>query len=248
MSTENRRNKRAPANTALDAAFGAKVPRTRIRLIDAMIVLAAVATGCAFTRQLSYATDGIISWTSLSESWHTFSAVRARGDLSSSNACGFLTEIALQLVISALPILIALTLSILPLRMSERRPYRESAVSPGTMVVLASLIAAAFLAIVVIVARLARVGNESVDYIPALDALVFAPAFVSLAILSAWTTLFFAGHWRPEPSLADRLGRTLGLLWIVVGFLLIGVYLHQLAVSRSGGVRTQPPQSTEPIR
>jgi len=38
---------------------------------------------------------------------------------------------------------------------------------------------------------------------------------VGFGVLIAWTTLAFAGCWRSEPSWIDRMGRVLGVVWII---------------------------------
>jgi hypothetical protein len=38
---------------------------------------------------------------------------------------------------------------------------------------------------------------------------------VPVAILGAWSALAICGRWSPEPSWIDRLGRILGVFWIV---------------------------------
>jgi hypothetical protein len=46
-------------------------PRRPFRLLDAMILVVATA-GCGLTRWINTATEGEISWSSLSETWETF--------------------------------------------------------------------------------------------------------------------------------------------------------------------------------
>lgn len=38
---------------------------------------------------------------------------------------------------------------------------------------------------------------------------------IGWAVLGAWVGLIVGSRWRPEPSWLDRLGRTLGIIWIV---------------------------------
>ena len=43
------------------------------------------------------------------------------------------------------------------------------------------------------------------------------PPLFGLAVLASWVTLVAGRRWRPEPSWVDRLGRALGLLWVLLG-------------------------------
>jgi hypothetical protein len=50
-------------------------------------------------------------------------------------------------------------------------------------------------------------------------------AYPATAVAGAWLILLLAGWWRPEPSWIDRLGRVLGLGWIVLSLSLAGAPL-----------------------
>jgi len=39
--------------------------------------------------------------------------------------------------------------------------------------------------------------------------------YAAAGVAGAWLILMLAGWWRPEPSWIDRLGRVLGLFWVV---------------------------------
>jgi hypothetical protein len=34
-----------------------------------------------------------------------------------------------------------------------------------------------------------------------------------------WSILVLSGRWHPEPGWIDRVGRALGMFWILIGFL-----------------------------
>jgi hypothetical protein len=42
-------------------------------------------------------------------------------------------------------------------------------------------------------------------------------AYIGLAVASAWTCLALTGCWRPVPDWVDRLGRAVGVSWLVIG-------------------------------
>ena len=46
--------------------------------------------------------------------------------------------------------------------------------------------------------------------------------WTSTAVIGAWLGLYLAGKWRPEPSWIDRMGRALGLYWIILNFVFMG--------------------------
>ena len=47
------------------------------------------------------------------------------------------------------------------------------------------------------------------------EALTFRRGEGGFAVASAWLVLWANGRWRPQPSWADRLGRLLGLFWVL---------------------------------
>ena len=58
-------------------------------------------------------------------------------------------------------------------------------------------------------------------------ACIFFTPVIGFGVICAWATLAAVGRWRPEPSAIDRLGRALGVYWIVsglvVGWILLGL-------------------------
>jgi len=41
--------------------------------------------------------------------------------------------------------------------------------------------------------------------------------YVGLAVAATWIVLFFSGRWRRSADWIDRMGRVVGVLWIVIG-------------------------------
>ncbi|MHC5538869.1 hypothetical protein ACYOEI_11670 [Singulisphaera rosea] len=59
------------------------------------------------------------------------------------------------------------------------------------------------------------------------EALTFRRGEGGFAVAAAWLVLWANGRWRAQPSLADRLGRLVGLFWIVTipcGWTLAGTF------------------------
>lgn len=53
--------------------------------------------------------------------------------------------------------------------------------------------------------------------------MVLAPVLVGLSISASWMTLLLGRRWRAEASWIDRLGRALGVLWILISILIVGL-------------------------
>ena len=78
----------------------------------------------------------------------------------------------------------------------------------------------AFLALPVLVGALA--GGVRWDGLSRLlaneDGILSATIYGGLAVLVSWMTLFVGGRWRSEATWLDRLGRAMGLYWIMAAF------------------------------
>jgi hypothetical protein len=68
---------------------------------------------------------------------------------------------------------------------------------------------------------LLRLRTQGVDAFLVLVVAVLAGAMVT----GAWTNLALSGRRRPEPGWLDRLGRVVGTLWVVHCWAVLGVYL-----------------------
>jgi hypothetical protein len=47
-----------------------------------------------------------------------------------------------------------------------------------------------------------------------------------MAVLTSWMTLIVGRRWRAEPTWVDRLGRAVGVFWIVAGAVVPGLFLY----------------------
>jgi len=106
---------------------------------------------------------------------------------------------------------------LIPIRLLGPRPrFRRLARQPG---IIAALAAALALTLAGIPFGLLFWLDESPYEIFLLLAVATYPG---LAVLVAWMTLLVGRRWRAEPSWVDRLGRTLGVFWILAAFLITG--------------------------
>jgi hypothetical protein len=185
--------------TEVEAKGRVSVDRRRFTLLDGMILVAATAVGYAAFQSLSH----LIGIGDILEALREMVASGAIGEL-----------IAL-LTLIALPVMVSWTLVLIPLRLIGTRPrWRRLARQPGLVACLAVATALGFLAMIAGVALL-EIGRDNLAGFE--DVAIFLPPpFLGLAVLASWVTLVAGRRWRPEPSWVDRLGRALGLLWILL--------------------------------
>jgi hypothetical protein len=213
--------------------------RRRFRLVDGMILVAAVAVGLVLTQLIGRATDGMISWPSSFESWRSFTQLRATQGPPWPGGGLYLTEVGFKLMALALPFLAALTPAFLAIRLREPRPrLRRLSSQPGFIGVCATIVAIAFVLIDALVLLLARGREDAFLDLGSLDVILLLPMLISLAISSSWVTLLLGGRWRAEPNWIDRLGRITATFWIILGFALAGLYLHQSWYAPASGGRS----------
>ena len=53
-------------------------------------------------------------------------------------------------------------------------------------------------------------------YIGFVDVWLLVPVAPGLTVLGAWMALIVGGRWRSDPSWVDRLGRFLGVFWVLM--------------------------------
>lgn len=82
----------------------------------------------------------------------------------------------------------------------------------------ACLIATVFVVpALVVIGVLVQLGGPGPDQY--VGKLLFPTSLVGAAIFWSWLTLLFMGVWNPDPGWRDRLGRAMGVAWIVMGAL-----------------------------
>jgi hypothetical protein len=176
-------------------------------LIDAMIVVCAVAVGFSINRG---------DW----GFWNHWQLVTAHA-------------LALDVLALILPHIALASVAALILRMRQPRPsFRRVAREPGAV---ASLVAVTTLLLILVwtggnlatgglvqygAGTYRRTGGghgviHSIVHNPFTGALLVAFGDrVSFAVAGAWLSLLAAGRWRPERTWIDRLGRAMAWLWI----------------------------------
>jgi hypothetical protein len=181
-------------------------PSRRLTILDAVALVAATALGFAFTHAL---------WDALlreyfyePQSGWTVGAALAKAPLS---------------LLVLIPLLMAWTFTLVPLRLLQPRPpLRRLLRQPGLAASGAAILAMAvthlgFLAqcavgLIVMGEFTAISASSASDYF----FIQIAPSTVPIAcaILTAWMILAITRMGRPEPSWIDRTGQILGVLWI----------------------------------
>ena len=92
----------------------------------------------------------------------------------------------------------------------------------------ASLTTVAFVALPVVVGSLAAGAGSGYRSNALFDQaqVCSATMFGGLGVLMAWLTLLVCGRWHAERSWVDRLGRAMGLYWIVAAFALWAAFFY----------------------
>ncbi len=203
------------------------MPRRRFRLLDAMILVAATAAGCALSQSVCHALVGDLSWETLPEIWNP-------PYQSSLTGWDVLEERAILVACLTMPPVLIWTLALIPIRLvGPRPPFRRLARQPGIMAACATMMAIAFIGLQ-FVAGLTVIGWDSTwDLVLGYSA-PFVPTSIGLAVSVSWMTLLVVRRWCAEPSWVDRLGRALGVFWIVSGLAVIVLWLF-LVISSLGG-------------
>ena len=200
----------APTMAASGSDADAASAQRLFRLLDGMILVAAIAIGFAVLQLVSHATRS-----SPDKLWHELLSPAPPDDLLTH--CG--KVVALSLL--TMPLIATLTLALIPIRLLGTRPrFCQLARQPGMVAACTSSVAIAFVGLPVIIGALSA--GESWGYVSQLlvteEELGSVTVYGGLAVLISWMTLFAGGRWRAERSWVDRFGRAMGLYWIVTGF------------------------------
>jgi hypothetical protein len=175
-------------------------------LTDAMILVVAVAAGLSVNR---------LNWAGFVDRWRQ--PIDAHDSIET-----FLALVAPQLA--------AGTIATLVLRMRNPRPsFRRIAREPGSAACTVAL--AAFVVIACWVGLITAMGRsvEFSEHLTKAGVHTYGSAAlyplsgrilvaygdrIAFAIAGAWLAVCLSGRWRPEPTWLDRLGRTMGWLWL----------------------------------
>ncbi len=163
-------------------------------LIDAMMIIAATATGLALDRAVWLDTA---LWSEI-RFWD------------GSVPRDFRSLVHIGVLLSVLPAAM-LTVAALALHLRQPRDrWRRVCRRPGMA---ACLAATSPLVIGMALVGCARLGKS--DFTANLLLGYGLPLMAGGAVAAEWSLLVLNGRWRPSPSWLDRLGRLVGLLWLV---------------------------------
>ncbi len=168
--------------------------RRKFTILDGMILVAAIACGFAIHRAI----PDMSGWGILGENW--------------------LGRNARDSIRAALPFLLMLTLGTLVMRLRRPRPrWRALARQPGTAACCATVVPIALhIGLYADQSRI-RPGNDALMGYPWFWSLVESgAASAGLWVLAAWLAMAISGRRRPERSWIDRLGRIVGLGWLLL--------------------------------
>lgn len=207
------------------ASHRSKAKPRPFRLLDAIILTAATAIGCAGMRWVLAGDNPALVFAAwIKDLTHSPDLVKT----------AFFTY---ALTMSLVPFCVAWTICFFPIRLAgPRSTGRRLARQPGMAAACASGVALAFLTFLCACAAYWW-GDPVSDFAP--ECLVAVPVFVGLAVLVSWTTLLLGRTWRSEPSWIDRLGRAFGFYWIVAA--LVAMAGFGLPISARVPVPTYAP-------
>jgi hypothetical protein len=198
-------------------------PRRRFRLLDAMILVAATAFASGLMLLMEQITQGQISWSALPALFESDS--RIFGSAKHEQMIYLFVSAAFLVTLLALPFAAMWTLALIPIRLTGPRPrFRRLSCQPGMMAAISAGVALALVGM-----QTAVVFWQASDNPYAIVALAGVPVYPGLAVLIAWITLLVGGRWRGEPSWVDRLGRALGIYWILGAVFTTCVLLYGVA-------------------
>ncbi len=193
----------------------------RFRLLDAMILVAATAVGCAGTNVLFANPDPNAIF-----SWRTFSDLKVAVFEGQDAETRSMTAVILcgEILGACAPIVTAWGVALIALRWMGPRPrWRRLAREPGLMACCASTPSLIVLGVHGIIYAMGHRYQLLIDYMvdPIGMGLIIWPMIIGISVLAAWMTLLLGGRWRAEPTWIDRLGRAIGVFWVVVGLLMV---------------------------
>jgi len=131
---------------------------------------------------------------------------------------GRFRESGFVLAVLSLPVAVAWTVAVIPLRLKRPRPsWRRLAREPGWLAACSAVPGMALLGLGVGVCFFGW--GRSIFYVDDIEVSLFtlAPSLAGATVLGSWMTLILGRRWRAEPSWLDRLGRALGVYWLAMG-------------------------------
>ena len=198
-------------------------PKRKFRLLDAMILVAATAAGCAMMQGISRVTDGEISWSTISESWEDYRETPNLAELMD------LIEPGIVALTLTMPLLIVWTLALIPSGFISPRPrFRRLMRQPGMIVPFAVLLMLGLLGLPMVIA-ISMNGAAILLEAGLYEGLpVYLLPIGGMLVAASWMTLILGRRWRAEPNWIDRLGRALGTYWIMAGVVVASLWFIEV--------------------
>jgi hypothetical protein len=188
-----------------------------------MVLVAATAIGFGLVEGLSALSDGDLSWRAVYEAF--LDLPRPSG----SALWREIVELCWTIIALSVPHATMWTLALIPIRfMGPRPPWLRLARQPGLIAAVASGVTMVFIGAQFLVIGLV----VDIRYLSSAIAsqVVLWPILIGLAVAVSWMTLLIGGRWRAEPSWIDRLGRVMGVGWIVAGLAVAVVHSLVLGI------------------
>jgi len=201
---------------AAEASAGPATSRRRFRLIDAMILVAATATALGVVEWVSCASDGELSWSALLEEWRSI-------EQSATDGKGFDLEAVADwgsiLALLTLPLAVSWTAALTFIRLlGPRPPLSRVARQPGLAATGAATLALLFVGLHGIGVSLTFGWEAALELILLQGSFLLAMTSPGPAVAAAWLVLAVTRRWKAERSWIDRLGRAVGVCWVVAAF------------------------------
>ncbi len=118
------------------------------------------------------------------------------------------------------PLIAGTTLALIPIRLlGPRTRWRRLARQPGLLATGAAGLAMAVVGLPIAIAAAAFGAGwkENLEWLFDEENVTLVTKFGGLAVSESWMTLLVGRRWRAESSWVDRLGRAIGVCWIVAG-------------------------------
>lgn len=206
---------------AAEASAGPATSRRRFRLLDAMILVAATAMGLGVVEWVSCASDGELSWPAALEDWRSIEQSAADGsgiNLEAVANWGFI------LALLTLPLAVSWTAALTFIRLLGPRPsLSRVARQPGFAATGAATLALLFAGLQGIGVALTFGWQAALELIIVQGSFLLVMTSPGPAVAAAWLMLAVTRRWKAERSWIDRLGRAVGVCWLVAAFVGAGV-------------------------
>jgi hypothetical protein len=181
------------------------MPWREFRLLDAMILVAATASGC-----------GVMKWLNRGALRDLYAQC---WDLLREGPGDNLAAVGQSILILAdlmMPLVAMVMLAFIAMRLlGPRPPFRRLARQPGIVAACASCLASVLIGLPVIFVALVAGWDDVSEWFVAEEQVMLVTMCGGLAVLVSWVTLLLSRRWRAERSWVDRLGRAIGVFWIM---------------------------------